>query len=284
MEVFYQIKNFNLTQEENPIKGPITWLLSSSSQLPVWLKEMESIKMSTDEAIMGADKYRVFLHLEAPTVQWKRGRPSYEAVNKLFEDGRTKVWPKGSVEEKVQNMVKTLQMEFANKARLQDFKIINPQKFHVFVNGREGVSGEEAVKLGVFNVLLKNSLPEEYHYFKAQEETFESTCNDFKTCFPRGFAWELLQVYSPPPLIAYKFRHWGFLEGPYKTHSPTGEMVEFYGMGTLKVDSSMRIEEAHFFYDPAELFGGLLKGKKTATESKAVDSSPSSCPFSNLQN
>ena len=47
--------------------------------------------MSSEEGIMGPDKYRVFLHLEAPTVQWKRGRPSYEAVNKLFEDGRTKV-------------------------------------------------------------------------------------------------------------------------------------------------------------------------------------------------
>ena len=51
-----------------------------------------------------------------------------------------------------------------------------------------------------------------------------------------------------------------------------------------QVDSSMKVEEAHFFYDPAELFGGLLKGKKTASESKAVDSSPSGCPFSNLQN
>ena len=162
----------------------------------------------------------------------------------------------------MQNMVKTLQMEFANKARLQDFKIINPHKFHIFVNGnlislfltydcnqfrlisclsgsagREGVSGEETLKVGTLNVLLKNSLPEEFHYFNAQTETFELTCNDFKTCFPRGFAWELLQVYSPPPLIAYKFRHWGFFEGPYKAHSPTREMLEFYGMGTLKVKS-----------------------------------------------
>ena len=41
---------------------------------------------------MGGDKYRASLHLEGPTVEWRMGKPpNYEAVNKLFEEGRTKV-------------------------------------------------------------------------------------------------------------------------------------------------------------------------------------------------
>ncbi|KAG6577036.1 hypothetical protein SDJN03_24610, partial [Cucurbita argyrosperma subsp. sororia] len=230
-------------------------------------------KMRCEEGIMGGDKYRASLHLEGPTVEWRMGKPpNYEAVNKLFEEGRTKVWPKGTVEEQVQNIVKSLQMEFAYKTTPQDFKNINLHKFIASINGRT-VSCEEALKLGSFNTFLKNPLPEEFHYFKPQEETSESTHNDFNTCFPRGFAWEVIEVYSPPPLIAYKFRHWGFFEGPYKSHSPTGEMVEFFGMGILKVDSSWKAEEGHVFFDPAELFGGLLKGKKTG------DSSASACPL-----
>jgi hypothetical protein len=36
-------------------------------------------------------------------------------------------------------------------------------------------------------------------------------------------------------VISFKFRHWGFFEGPFKGHAPTGEKVEFHGLGVLKV-------------------------------------------------
>ncbi|KAI9186151.1 hypothetical protein LWI28_014200 [Acer negundo] len=120
-------------------------------------------------------------------------------------------------------------------ARPQDY---NPGKFRLFVNGREGLSGQEVIKLGSYNALLKTSLPEEFKYYKAEEETFTSSHEAFRSAFPLGFAWEVLSVYSGPPVIAYKFRHWGFFEGPFKGHAPTGEMVEFYGFGTLKVPLS----------------------------------------------
>ncbi|XP_023552029.1 pathogen-related protein-like [Cucurbita pepo subsp. pepo] len=244
---------------------------------------MEGMNNITKGSSIGAhgvvpDKFRAKLHLEAPTVEWRYGKPpTYESANHLFEEGRTKVWPKGSLEETVQNAVKSWQVEINNKTRLQDFNTINPQKFKFFVNGREGLTGEEVVRIGTFNALLKSALPEELHHFKAHEETFESAHNDFKTCFPRGFAWEVIEVYSPPPLITYKFRHWGYFEGPYKAHSPTTELVQLFGMGTLKVDSWMKVEEAHFYFDPAELFGSLLKGNKIAA------SFVSGCPFSDAQ-
>lgn len=57
----------------------------------------------------------------------------------------------------------------------------------------------------------------------------------FKTTFPCGFALEILHVYSGLPVIVYKFRHWGFMEGPFKGNSPTREMVEFFGMGIFEV-------------------------------------------------
>ncbi|KAL0546771.1 hypothetical protein IC582_016684 [Cucumis melo] len=176
-------------------------------------------------------------------------------------------------------------MELSHKIKLQDFNTINPRKFKLFVNGREGLSGEETLRIGSYNAFLKSPLPEEFQYYKAEEETFESSHEAFRSCFPRGFAWEVIEVYSPPPLIAFKFRHWGFFEGPFKSHSPTGELVEFYGLATLKVDEALKVEEAEVYYDPAELFGGLLKGKITASESQSKENvkedlaASVGCPF-----
>lgn len=38
------------------------------------------------------DKYRSFLHDEGENIQWRHGGPpTYDLVNQLFEEGRTKV-------------------------------------------------------------------------------------------------------------------------------------------------------------------------------------------------
>ncbi|EFH65467.1 predicted protein [Arabidopsis lyrata subsp. lyrata] len=221
---------------------------------------------------------------ERTQVQWRYGLPpDFNSVNQLFEEGQTKVWPQGSLEETVQNAIKSWEMEFSHKIRLQDFKTINPEKFKLFVNGREGLSAEETLRLGSYNALLKNSLPEEFQYYKPEEESFESSHDAFRSALPRGFAWEILSVYSGPPVIAFKFRHWGYFEGTFKGHAPTGEMVQFMGLGVLKVDETLRAEEIEIYYDPGELFGELLKGRPIS-ETKTTDrgdntADKQSCPF-----
>nr|ANF06978.1 pathogen-like protein [Nicotiana benthamiana] len=173
--------------------------------------EKEMIKVASD-------KYRKFLHEEqaaaAGSIQWRH---------------------EGSLEETVQNAIKSWEMELSHKTRVKDFRTINPEKFKLFVN-------------------------EEFKYYKADEESFESSHDAFRSAFPRGFAWEVINVYTAPPLVTFKFRHWGFFEGPFKGHAPTNEMVHFYGVGIMKVDESLRAEDVEIYYDPAELFAGLLKG------------------------
>ncbi|XP_059444448.1 pathogen-related protein-like [Corylus avellana] len=246
--------------------------------------------MAAEEAaaakIMG-NKYRSFLYGEGEkSTEWRHGGPpAFDEVDKLFEEGRTKEWPKGSLEETVQNALKSWDMEFSHKTRLKDCKTINPDKFKLFINGREGLTGEEILRLGTYNALLKNSLPKEFQYYKPEEETFESSHKAFRSTFPRGFAWEVLAVYTGPPEIVFKFRHWGFSEGPFKGHAPTGEMVQFSGLATLKVDESLRAEEVELYYDPAELFGGLLKGPPISEshidhEANKNSGATHGCPFS----
>jgi len=209
------------------------------------------------------DPYRLHMYGEAEKhTAWRHGAPpSYNEVNKLFEEGRTKVWPKGSPEETVEKLVKTWEMELSHKTNIQDFKTIDPRSFSLRVNGRPGLSGKETLDMGSYNALLQTSLPEELQYYKTSVETFESSHDIFRTSFPRGFAWEVVQVYTGPPLVNFKFRHWGVMEGHFKGHKPTGETVQFIGIAIAKVDEGMRIVEVEVYYDPAELCGGLLGGQ-----------------------
>ncbi|CAI9262091.1 unnamed protein product [Lactuca saligna] len=126
---------------------------------------------------------------------------------------------------------------------------------------RERLSAEETLKVGSYNALLKSTLPEEYKYYKAEEETFESSHDVFRSAFPRGFAWEVIRVHSGPPVISYKFWHWG----------------------TLKVDESMRAEDVEIYYDLTDLISKLLKGELISQEENtAADAPPANtgnCPF-----
>ncbi|KAG5019155.1 hypothetical protein JHK87_015010 [Glycine soja] len=163
------------------------------------------------------DKYRPFMREDSEkNIKWRYGAPpNYDVVNKLFDEGRTKVWPPGSLEEK---------------------------------------------KLRPYN---------------PYEETADSSHKAFTTTFPRGFALEILHVYSGPPVIVYKFRHWGYMEGPFKGHAPTGDKIEVYGMAIFTLDENSKIVKVEFFYDPAELLGGLLKGPKF---DGSAEDAVASCP------
>ncbi|KAL3845439.1 hypothetical protein ACJIZ3_002842 [Penstemon smallii] len=222
----------------------------------------------------GGDKYRSYLgEDDIKNVEWRFGSPpNYDLVNKLFEQGRTKVWAPGSLEEMVQNLVKTWEMEMFHKVNPVDYKTVDPKKYQFSLNGRKALSRKDVIAKygGGYNSLLQTSLPEEFRCYNPSEETFDSSLFSFTTTFPRGFALEILQVYSGPPKIVYKFRHWGFMEGPFKGHAPTGEMVEFFGMAIFELDEHSKVVKVEFFYDRGELLGGLVKG---------ADYDSSSCPL-----
>lgn len=227
---------------------------------------------------VGEAKYRDYLsdEEELKNTKWRFGAPpDYSVVNKLFEEGRTKIWPPGSLEEKVQRLVKTWEMENFHKTNIDDFKTLDPKKFTFNLNGRKALSLEEVGKLGGYNALLQTSLPEKLRGYNPDKETADSSHRAFTTTFPRGFALEILQVYSGPPAIVYKFRHWGYMEGPFKGHAPTGEKVEFFGMAIFEVDEQMKVVKVEFFYDPGQLIGGLLKGASLDDSAPAPDTK---CP------
>uniref|UniRef100_M8CF57 Pathogen-related protein n=1 Tax=Aegilops tauschii TaxID=37682 RepID=M8CF57_AEGTA len=106
----------------------------------------------------------------------------------------------------------------------------------------------ERMAIGGYNAFLATTLPPEHRIYDPDKESVESATSTFLTAFPRGFAIEVLDVYSGPPRIAFKFRHWGYMEGPFKGHPPHGQRVEFFGVcifhvypsfSTLMIQSSL---------------------------------------------
>lgn len=125
------------------------------------------------------DKYRTYLYGEEKDTKWRFGAPpNYDVVNKLFEEGRTKVllwslplslsllsvwvweniniivwqsdkhlivswkiWPPGSLEEKVQNLIKTWEMEMFHKTSFDDYKSVDPKKYTFSLNGNYEAPG-----------------------------------------------------------------------------------------------------------------------------------------------
>ena len=91
---------------------------------------------------------------------------------------------------------------------------------------------------GGYNMFLQTSLPEKLRLYNPSDENVDTAQKIFTTTFPRGFVLDVLEVYSGPPVIAYKFRHWGYMEGPFKGQPPTGEIVQMIGVSTFEVNNN----------------------------------------------
>ncbi|KAF6986735.1 hypothetical protein CFC21_004457 [Triticum aestivum] len=226
----------------------------------------------------GGDKYRSFLHGDGEkNTVWRHGAPpNYDLVNKLFEEERTKEWAEGSVEERVQRLLKTWEMELVHKVRPEDQKSVHPKNYSATTNGLKPLTREEVTAMGGYNAFLATTLPPEHRIYDPDAESVESATSTFLTAFPRGFAIEVLDVYSGPPNpgIAFKFRHWGYMEGPFKGHPPHGRRVEFFGVCVFHVDEDTKVEKAEFFYERGNFLASFL----SAPPASASAASASGCP------
>ncbi|MCO5559252.1 hypothetical protein L7F22_017460 [Adiantum nelumboides] len=231
----------------------------------------------------GGDPYRSHLVGEAEKdTEWRHGAPpTYHLVNTLFQQTRTQDWPQGSLEQVVQDLVKSWEMELSHKTHVQHFKTIHPQKFRFSVNGGKWMSAEETLKVGSYNALMTTSLEAEHEAYKASQETFETSHDVFKSTFPGGFAWEVLEVYSGPPTVAFKWRHWGVMEGAFKGHTPTNDVIESIGTCVAKVDESLKIMDLEVYYDPTQFLGQLTKGPKSS-QYTVYKPGTIGCPFKEI--
>ncbi|CAM0139003.1 hypothetical protein VKS41_003694 [Umbelopsis sp. WA50703] len=215
--------------------------------------------------------------------EWRYGRvPDYNKVNAAFELEKTKDHKEGSLEWLVSNLVKNWEKEMSYKLRADQIRTINAEKYRFSVNGLQWHTVDEMLQMGTYNALIGDS-----ELYKASESDFSDSHKLFKRALST-FSWEVLEVYSGPPTVAFKWRHWGKMTGDLsvklgygkKLEAPaTNEVVESVGVTVAKVNEKFEIEELETFYDANILMKQLAKNRKDENGQSTVQSSNGKCPF-----
>ncbi|KAK5706576.1 hypothetical protein LTR97_001566 [Elasticomyces elasticus] len=191
-------------------------------------------------------------------VQWRYGRaPDYSKTRKVWEEGKKSNHAAGSLPQLVENLVKNWEVEASFKPRLQDWRTIDHDNYSFAINGGPGQSGEHMLKVGTYNAIIA---PNEY--YSPENSDFASSHKTFKRMMPT-FAWEVTEVYSGPPKVAFKWRHWGVMKNDYVGFNDKGEKIvakshggpiEIYGVTVATVDDKVRLQTVDTWFDPLEMF------------------------------
>lgn len=212
--------------------------------------------------------------LHDQNVTWRNKRaPDYSKVNATFEETKTTNHEPGSLPSLVQNLVKNWEKEASYKTNASEWRTINPEKYTFHVNGGVGMNAEDMLRLGTYNALLDNRPVE--GVYDPKVEGLHGSHKLFKRVMP-VFSWEVVEVYSGPPVVAFKWRHWGQMTGKYTTKlknpprqvtaEPHNGPIDIVGMTIAHVSESYKIEKLEIFYDPGAIFNQLAISNNMKTE------------------
>ena len=92
--------------------------------------------------------------------------------------------------------------------------------------------------------------------------TWEDSHHLFHGSFA-AFPWEVLEVFTGPPVVTFTWRHWGHFTGTYKGNKGKGELIEVFGWGTAEVNDDLQLCECKMYFDQNS-FMEVLEGKRPA--------------------
>uniref|UniRef100_A0A7R9WFQ0 Pathogen-related protein n=1 Tax=Pseudictyota dubia TaxID=2749911 RepID=A0A7R9WFQ0_9STRA len=200
-------------------------------------------------------------NLDDPSINWRGGRkPDYTIANLQYFLGKTKNHKEGSLEMIVENMVKKWEMEATHKL-FHEWETVNHANYTVQANGGKEFMADEACWVGNYNWLLDTVNKD---YYDNSKETFESSHGRFRYAFIEGFPWEVLEVFSGPPRVAFSWRHWAVFSGEYMGNKGHGQTVTMTGFGVILLED-MKVSKIEIFYKPDDFFEVLL-GKREVQE------------------
>lgn len=99
-------------------------------------------------------------------------------------------------------------------------------------------------------------------YYSPANSDFSSSHKTFKRMMPT-FAWEVLEVYSGPPVVSFRWRHWGVMKNDYVGFNDKGEKVtakahggtiDIQGVTVAYVNDQLKVEKLETWFDSMEMF------------------------------
>jgi len=192
------------------------------------------------------------------TADWRYGKaPDYSNTRKVYEETKSKTHPDGSLEQIVQNLVKNWEVEASFKKDIGDWRTIDRPNYTFAINGGPPQSAEHMLKVGTYNAIIAAN-----EYYSPENSDFASSHKTFKRMMPT-FAWEVLEVYSGPPVVAFKWRHWGTMKEDYVGFNDKGEKVtakshggqiDIQGITVAHVNDKVQLQKVETWFDPLEMF------------------------------
>jgi hypothetical protein len=115
----------------------------------------------------------------------------------------------GSLPDLVEKLVKNWEIEASHKTNVNEWRTIDPAQYSLSANGGPAHSGQKTIEIGTYNSLLASG-----EYYCPAHSSFDSSHKAFKRMMP-AFSWEVIEVYSGPPDVSFRWRHWGSFEDDY---------------------------------------------------------------------
>ncbi|PWY87383.1 hypothetical protein BO70DRAFT_420988, partial [Aspergillus heteromorphus CBS 117.55] len=212
---------------------------------------------------------------------WRHGSPpDYSKTRAFYEETRSMHHEPGSLPFLVENLVKNWEIEASYKTSLADWRTIDRSKYFVTLNGGPKLTGEHMLEVGTYNALITPN-----SYYDPAHNDFSASHKSFKRMMPT-FAWEVTEVYSGPPTVVFKWRHWGVMVRDYVGVNDKGEKVkiaahggpiDIQGVIIAKVNKALQLEQIDVWFDPLEMFRQIAKDHEQVKVGEGE--AASGCPF-----
>lgn len=105
--------------------------------------------------------------------------------------------------------MKNWEIEASFKTKLSDWRTVDPNTYSFAINGGPPQTGEHMLEVGTYNAIISAN-----PWYSPKHSDFASSHKTFKRMMPT-FAWEVVEVYSGPPVVAFRWRHWGIMKEDY---------------------------------------------------------------------
>ncbi|EFQ98969.1 hypothetical protein MGYG_01981 [Nannizzia gypsea CBS 118893] len=191
-------------------------------------------------------------------INWRYGRaPDYSKTRKEYEGGIRMNHEAGSLPNLVENLVKNWEIEASFKPNFSDWRTVDQECYTFSVNGGPAQSPNHMLSVGTYNAIIP---PNEY--YDPKHSDFAKSHKTFKRMMPT-FAWEVLEVYSGPPVVVFKWRHWGKMTNDYSAVNNKGEKVtvkahngaiDIEGLVVARVNDKLQIQSIEVWQDPMAMF------------------------------
>ncbi|KAK3358048.1 hypothetical protein B0T25DRAFT_176115 [Lasiosphaeria hispida] len=207
--------------------------------------------------------------------KWRHGRaPDYSNTRKVWAETKKANHQAGSLPDLVENLVKNWEIEASYKTDLKDWRTVDTSNYSFAVNGGPPQTGEHMLKVGTYNAIIE---PNEFYC--PAHSSFDASHKTFKRMMPT-FAWEVLEVYSGPPQVSFRWRHWGTMKEDYVGFNDKGEKVsikahggpiDIEGVGVAVVNDKLQLTKVEVFFDPMSMFRQMASEGNVTKENVAAE-------------